>query len=229
MSIGKTIGVVTMIGGIGFIGYSFLEKNKPTIANEQLNQLQSDIKSTSTAVYTPPAKTALEIWQAKYAKMTPLERAKLSTTTIYAGNMLGIYEESEFGQAERVKVEFPLPNEDITKLGINSCKALDVVLRNIIIKSSEEAQKILNGQGSKFYLYAMKNRELILRQVFTANDCAIQFENARLDESGALITESAIKAEKSVLENAFFDENVYLKLGGGVLLVGLFIVLKSTE
>jgi hypothetical protein len=242
MSVGKTVGVVTILGGTALIGYYFLEKKKPTIAEEQLKQLDSEIKATATAVYTPAEKTPLELFQIKYAKMTPLERAKLSESdlarygfadlkldtksTTDTKTLLSDYAGTDYGQEQRVKLEFPLPDAKIDSYGLNDCKALDVTLRNIILKSAEEAEKILNGNGSEVYFNAMKEREKIIRNAYVSNQCAVQFGKARLDETGALITEGAIKTERSILGISTTDENIYLKLGAGVLLIGVFIVLK---
>jgi hypothetical protein len=245
MSVGKTVGVVTILGGTALIGYYFLEKNKPTIADTQLTQLQSEIKSTATAVYTPAEKTPLELFQIRYAKMTPLERAKLSESdlarygfadlkldtksTTDTKELLSNYAQTAYGQEQRVKLEFPLPDAKTDSYGLNDCKALDVTKRNIVLKSAEEAQKILNGNGSQIYFNAMKEREKIINDAYISNQCAVQFGKARLDETGALITEGAIKTERSILGISTIDENIYLKLGAGVLLIGLFVVLKTKD
>lgn len=245
MAIGKVIGAVTILGGTALIGYYFLEKNKPTIAEEQLTQLQSEIKSTANAVYTQAEKTPLELFQIRYAKMTPLERAKLSEEDLVrfglsnlkldtksstdTKTLLSTYNNTFEGQRQRVKIEFPLPEAKIDAYGLNDCKALDVTLRNIILKSDEEAQKILNGNGNQNFFNAMKERELVIRNAFVTNQCAVQFGNARLDESGNVMTQGAIKAEKSILGISTTDENIYLKVGGLVLLVGLFVMLKSSN
>jgi hypothetical protein len=245
MGVNKEVGFVIILGGSALIGYYFMSKNKPTITEDQLEKLQSDIKSTATAVYTPPAKTPLELFQIRYAKMTPLERAKLSEsdlarygfgdlkldvkTTTDTTALLSNYADTAYGQSQRVKIEFPLPESKTGSYGLNDCKALDVTLRNIVLKSAEESQKILNGTGSKNYFTAMKERENLIRSTFVTNQCAVQFGNARLDETGASITESAIKEEKSILSNVMSDEAIYLKLGAGVLLTGLFVVLKKSK
>lgn len=224
MSASKTLGVITTIGGISLIGWFVINKNEPQLSASQLTALKNDIENKSIAVAPIAIKTPLKQWQEKYAKLGSLEKAQLNKTqianmgfTVSSDGAID-YSLNNVGQKLRAEQEYPITN---------NCKQLDVTLRNIILKIAEEGQKLVSGNPNKIFLEALQKQKIILQNIFTTNQCAIEIENERLDESGLLLTKQSIEVEESLKNNTAVDQNIYIGVGGLLLITGLFFLLKK--
>lgn len=224
MSASKTVGVIATIGGISLIGWFVVDKNKPKLSTYQLKELKKNIEEKSVPVVPIVVKTPLQQWQEKYGKLNSLEKAKLNKTqianlgfSVYSDGTIG-YSLNDVGQKLRAEQEYPITD---------NCKQLDVTLRDLILKISEEGQKLVSGNPNKIYLEALQKHKIVLQNIFTTNQCAINIENERLDESGLLLTKQSIEVEESLKKNSTFDQNIYIGVGGLLLITGLFFLLKK--
>lgn len=117
---------------------------------------------------------------------------------------------------------------NVTKSGGISPKASNCVELDIDIKKiTDEIAELRKGDGNdveiSFLAYA---RKLILTK-FNGFDCETRIEETRLVESATLLTKNAISSEQSVLEKSFVEQNIYIILGGVVLLTATYVLIKK--
>lgn len=104
------------------------------------------------------------------------------------------------------------------------CYKVDLNLKNIVEEITELNKK---GDLSSDYLKSLYGQKTANQMYFDAKNCQNVFEYKRLNETGELITKTAIEQEKKVLGNYNKEQNIYIGVGALVLLVGLFIVIRK--
>jgi hypothetical protein len=117
---------------------------------------------------------------------------------------------------------------NVTKYGAISpkganCIDLDFDVKKITDEIAQLRKSFNNDTKIGFLSYA---RELILKK-FNGFDCETRIEETRLAESATLETKGAILSEQSVLKKSFVEQNIYIILGGIILLTATFILIKK--
>jgi hypothetical protein len=77
--------------------------------------------------------------------------------------------------------------------------------------------------GDNLLPYVIKT----LENVFVDGDCRNKIEEKRLDDIGSVITKEVTKQEQSILGKNFKEQYIYIGIGAGVLLLGLYVVSKK--
>jgi hypothetical protein len=62
---------------------------------------------------------------------------------------------------------------------------------------------------------------------FKQKDCRGMFEKERLQDMATVITKQATLQEKSVLEPNYKQQYLYIGIGAGILLLGLYVISKK--
>lgn len=109
-----------------------------------------------------------------------------------------------------------------------NCASLDKELKRLSDKLLSERKKYpLPNLQQSAYIDALELKKNAWESTWTTKSCKDIIENIRLESIAVTQTASAIKAEKSILGTANKNENIYIGLGGLVILVGLYIVLQN--
>jgi hypothetical protein len=107
----------------------------------------------------------------------------------------------------------------------NTCADLDRDAKQILNKLNE-LRKIQDSQTQiDFLMFANK---LVLNK-FNQYSCRNRIEDTRVDNAGIENTKYAIKSEQSVLGKSNSQANVYLIIGGVVILSSLLILLGNKK
>ena len=77
------------------------------------------------------------------------------------------------------------------------------------------------------YKAQLELKKTAWQSMFSDHNCRDIIENIRLQSMAVTQTSSAITQENSVLGASTANENIYIGIGGLVMLLGLFIVLKK--
>jgi hypothetical protein len=108
-----------------------------------------------------------------------------------------------------------------------NCADLDKQIKRISEKLLSERKKDpLPSVEQKAYMDALELKKSAWEGMWATNGCRDIIENIRLQSMAVVETSSAIKQEESVLDKGKKDQSLYIGLGGVVLLIGLYIVLK---
>jgi hypothetical protein len=110
---------------------------------------------------------------------------------------------------------------------INDCLTLDKKLREYIIRKSDLLKQNVNGGVNQSLLNETLKLFYETEEKFLNMKCAKKIEYLRLNETAVLDLEQAIRSEASVLEKNKKEQNIYIALGGIVLLVGFYILIKK--
>lgn len=109
-----------------------------------------------------------------------------------------------------------------------NCASLDLVIKKIAEKLLSEIKKDpLPSLEQRAYNEALEIKKNALEFMWSSKNCRDVIENIRAESTAIVLTDSAIKQEDSVLDKGNKNENLYIGLGGLVLLVGLYIVLNK--
>ena len=108
-----------------------------------------------------------------------------------------------------------------------NCQSLDKELKRL-------AERILTQRKNfptpslqqKLYVEGLELKKTAWEGTWATQGCRDIIENIRLQSFAVTETASAIKQEKSVLEPSNKNQNLYIGIGGLVMLIGLYIVLK---
>jgi len=108
------------------------------------------------------------------------------------------------------------------RIKANTCVDLDKDVKKI----SDEITKEPNNQLKNYFLSYAKEQVL---GKFNRYDCRNRIENTRLDEAGNVNTKYSIKSEQSVLGKSNTQTNIYIVIGGLVILSTLVILLTNKK
>lgn len=109
-----------------------------------------------------------------------------------------------------------------------NCESLDKNLKILSDKILSERKKYpLPNLQQNAYINALELKKSAWESTWATKGCRDIIENIRLESVAVAQGLSAIKAEKSILGTANKNEKIYLGLGGLVVLIGLYIVLKK--
>ena len=104
-----------------------------------------------------------------------------------------------------------------------NCVDLDIDSKKIRDEIVDLHRNLIFDDKATFLNYAQES----VMQKFYNFDCTNKIEKERQIESAKLITQSAIKSEKSVGTSASTEQNIYIILGGTILLVALYLITKK--
>lgn len=108
-----------------------------------------------------------------------------------------------------------------------NCADLDLKIKQISDKLLNEYKKFpLPSLQQRAYLEALELKKSGWETMWVSKSCRDVIEDIRAQSTAVVLTDSAIKSEKSVLDKGSKNENLYIGIGGLVMLVGLYIVLK---
>lgn len=122
-------------------------------------------------------------------------------------------------EAKSVLYKYPVKQEN--------CYKLDENLKLITDEIVAETKKVLANKGNTEYIKALQSRKRSYEVSFNQFNCIDKIEEDRLKESANLITKSSIGQEKSVLDESYNAQKIYIGLGALILITGLYIVLKK--
>ena len=105
----------------------------------------------------------------------------------------------------------------------NSCSDLDIDLKSINEDILNE-RKSGNNQNILSYLSFVKS---MVQNKFNDADCRNKIEMTRAESLAKELTKSSIIQEQKVLGSSQKDQSVYVILGGLVLVVGLYVLIKK--
>jgi hypothetical protein len=108
-----------------------------------------------------------------------------------------------------------------------NCQDLDKQLKKIqdvILTAYKSADISLEQRAYREELALKKN---YFEGLFSSHNCRDVIENIRLTADAVKETEYAIKGEQQVLGKNNKNQNIYIGIGGLVILVGLFVILKK--
>jgi hypothetical protein len=110
---------------------------------------------------------------------------------------------------------------------IKDCLLLDQTLKEYIVRKTDLLKQKVSGGVNQSLLKETEKLFYETEEKFAKMKCAKKIEYLRLNETAVLDLEQAIKSEASVLEKNKKEQNVYIALGGIVLLVGFYILIKK--
>ena len=113
------------------------------------------------------------------------------------------------------------PNE------IRDCLLLDKTLKEYLDRKTGLLKQNVGGGASQILLKETIDKYYEGEIKFSKLKCAKKIEYLRLNETAVLDLEQAIKSEESVLKKNKKEENIYIVLGGIVVLVGFYILIKK--
>jgi len=114
-----------------------------------------------------------------------------------------------------------------TPTEIKDCLLLDQTLKEYIVRKTYLLKQKVSGGVNQSLLNETLKLFYETEEKFTKTKCAKKIEYLRLNETAVLDLEQAVKSEASVLEKNKKEQNVYIALGGIVLLVGFYILIKK--
>jgi hypothetical protein len=114
-----------------------------------------------------------------------------------------------------------------TPTEIKDCLVLDQTLKEYIVRRSDLLKQKVSGGVNQNLLKETEKLFYETEEKFAKMKCAKKIEYLRLNETAVLDLEQAIKSEASVIEKNKKEQNVYIALGGIVLLVGFYILIKK--
>jgi hypothetical protein len=245
------LGWVLAIGGLGIVGFYLFNKQKPTIASEQLSSINKDlatIKKKSEEAPTTSLQVAMgnigaidisNIMKTDWTKQdfSNLKLDPLSGLNALIGNTYDIRVQN---YDEKIAAEFPLPYPLDNALGLNSkisnpevdaylCIKLDVLLRNIILKIDTEQQNVLQKKSGSDQLYVdgLQRRKLTIQALYDNSTCANKIEALKLKETSLLLTKGIIGLENKTVNKSNTDQQIYIGVGALISIVGLYMILKK--
>ena len=109
------------------------------------------------------------------------------------------------------------------------CQDLDNKMKKIdeAIQKHYSKKNPSNSLYEKAYIEQLQSKKSIFTSSFSSNGCRDIFENIRLKTNLVGQTQKAITAETNILGENNKEQNIYIGVGGVVLLVGLFIILNK--
>jgi len=108
-----------------------------------------------------------------------------------------------------------------------NCQSLDKELKRLAERILTQRKNFpLPSLQQKLYVEQLESKKSAWEGAWATRGCRDIIENIRLQSIAVTETSSAIKQEKSVLEPNNKNQNMYIGIGGLVMLVGLYIVLK---
>lgn len=110
---------------------------------------------------------------------------------------------------------------------IKDCITLDKTLKELIVRKSDLLKQKVSGGVNQRLLDETLKMFYETEEKFLNMKCAKKIEYLRLNETAVLDLEQAIRSEASVLEKNKKEQNIYIALGGIVLLVGFYILIKK--
>jgi hypothetical protein len=121
-----------------------------------------------------------------------------------------------------------------TKFPKGDCLTLDVSIKNaqglLPAIFMEKAGEIYDFNRKE---YINKMSEFLpdwigqLEAEFNKKNCRDLFEKKRLQDMASALTKSASAQEQSVLGKNFKEQYIYIGIGAGILLLGLYVVVKK--
>jgi hypothetical protein len=121
-----------------------------------------------------------------------------------------------------------------TKFPKGDCLTLDVSIKNaqglIPAIFMEKAGEIYDYNRKE---YINKMSEFLpdwlgqLEAEFNKKNCRDAFEKKRLQDMASIVTKQSTLQEKSILGKNFKEQYIYIGIGAGVLLLGLYVVSKK--
>jgi hypothetical protein len=121
-----------------------------------------------------------------------------------------------------------------TKFPKGDCLTLDVSIKNaqglLPAIFMEKAGEIYDFNRKE---YINKMSEFLpdwigqLEAEFNKKNCRDAFEQKRLQDMASALTKSASAQEQSVLGKNFKEQYIYIGIGAGILLLGLYVVVKK--
>ena len=110
---------------------------------------------------------------------------------------------------------------------IKDCLILDQTLKEYMVRKSDLQKQKVSGGVNQGLLNETLKLFYETEEKFLKMKCAKKIEYLRLNETAVLDLEQAIRSEASVLEKNKKEQNIYIALGGIVLLVGFYILIKK--
>jgi hypothetical protein len=110
---------------------------------------------------------------------------------------------------------------------IKDCITLDKTLKELIVRKSDLLKQKGYGGVNQRLLDETQKLFYESEEKFLKMKCAKKIEYLRLNQTAVLDLEHAIKSEASILEKNKKEQNIYIALGGIVLLVGFYILIKK--
>ena len=110
---------------------------------------------------------------------------------------------------------------------IKDCLILDQTLKEYMVRKSDLQKQKVSGGVNQSLLNETLKLFYETEEKFLNMKCAKKIEYLRLNETAVLDLEQAIRSEASVLEKNKKEQNIYIALGGIVLLVGFYILIKK--
>ncbi len=114
-----------------------------------------------------------------------------------------------------------------TSSEIKDCLRLDKTLKEYLVRKSDLLKQNLAGGVNKKLLDETQKLLNESEDNFAKMNCAKKIEYLRLNESAVLDLEQAIRSEASVLGKNKREQNIYIALGGIVLLTGFIIIIRK--
>ena len=110
---------------------------------------------------------------------------------------------------------------------IKDCIKLDKTLKEYIVRKTDLLKQSANGSVNQNLLNETLSLFYQTEEKFTNMKCAKKIEYLRLNETAVLDLEQAIKSEASVIEKNKKEQNIYIAVGGIMLLVSFYILIKK--
>lgn len=107
------------------------------------------------------------------------------------------------------------------------CKELDKDIINMQVELSEIATEIASGNKTRENYYNVLNNEYYQRKIlFDKQNCTFTLESIKLRESANILSSNFKLSDMDVLGKSEKERNLLYLIGGGVILFGLFLILK---
>ena len=110
---------------------------------------------------------------------------------------------------------------------IKDCLLLDKTLKEYLVRKSDLLKQDANGGVNKSLLNETLKLFYETEEKFAKMKCAKKIEYLKLNETAVLDLEQAIKSEASVIEKNKKEQNIYIALGGIMLLTAFYILIKK--
>jgi hypothetical protein len=114
-----------------------------------------------------------------------------------------------------------------TSSEIKYCLALDKTLKEYIVRKTDLLKQDVSGGVNRNLLNETLKLFYETEEKFVKMKCAKKIEYLRLNETAVLDLEQAIKSEASVLEKNKKEQNIYIALGGIMVLTAFYILIKK--
>ena len=114
-----------------------------------------------------------------------------------------------------------------TSSEIKDCLVLDKTLKEYIVRKTDLLKQDVAGGVNKNLLDETIKLFNQSEDKFAKMNCPQKIEYLRLNETAVLDLEQAIKSEASVLEKNKKEQNIYIALGGIMLLTAFYILIKK--